>query len=117
MEKNRRSTDRNKPTADLKGKFILYAGSNAYDVYLVRDVSPFGIGVKISEMLVMNTRIRLSYVENSNSYEVRGNVVWSSADGTADDGTKLYATGVLFTPMDTSINIEFYNLLMGYNPD
>lgn len=119
MSKNKRSVERETPTANLPGKFSLHAGSNVFDVRLVRDASPFGIGLKITEQIDKNTRIRLCYKYNDISYEAHGMVIWSSLDkdmsSTADE--TLYRVGIQFNPEETSTNVDFYNMLMGQQPD
>ncbi len=111
----KRKAEREIPLKDLKGDFTLHAGESVYDVTIegieIRDVSPFGIGIKIKDKVDKDSKITLCYKHNDIELAVCGAVVWVSDESDEKD---FYKAGISLSPEDVSTNMKFYKLLMGY---
>ena len=112
--KEHRKSERVIPAQQPKGRLSLYVDDRCYEVKEVRDVSPFGIGVRVEANLGKDAEVRLSYQSGDETLQVFGVIAWGSqveekVSGKYVEG--LYRTGICLRPEDVEANLSFYKLI------
>jgi len=114
-----RQAERYEPFQSRKGKLsLLVEGqSEAHNVLILRDISPFGVGVEANLLIERGKRIHLTYEEADLSLVVVGTIVWyhKPAEVGSAGVTQLgqYHLGVQLCPANIEDNIHFFRYLSG----
>ena len=114
-----RQADRYESIQSQKGKLSLFVEgqTEAHRVLILRDISPFGVGVEADLLIEPGKRIHLTYEEADLSLAVVGTIAWHSKPARAcgADATKLkqYHLGVEFCPANIKKNVHFFRHLSG----
>ncbi|MFC1602849.1 PilZ domain-containing protein [Pseudomonadota bacterium] len=113
-----RQADRYEPFQSRKGKLslVVEGQTQAHDVQILRDISPFGLGVEASLLIEAGKRIHLTYEEADLSLAVVGTVAWHRKPaGVTADASRLeqYHLGVELCPANIAKNVHFFRYLSG----
>lgn len=114
-EKDQRRSERVIPARQPSGQLSLYVDGECFDIKEVRDVSPFGIGVRTDADLGKATEVRLHYQHGDEAFEVFGVIAWGSqveADKGEENTENLYRIGVCLRPEDAEANLNFYRAMV-----
>jgi len=116
LTNERRRDERVTPPQQPRQKLYLCVDDQFYDVQLVWDVSPFGVGLQIDRALVKDTVIRLMYEYDSLDLQAQGTVIWSHAlEDPADchDMPQAHRIGIALGPEDLEENLRFFQVMTG----
>ncbi len=111
MSHEKRRKRRDIPPKQPRGKFSLYFNSKYLDVYLIRDISPFGVGVKINEQIKPGEIIRLNYNYEDINIDLLGTIAWNKTIN--DNNAEKYLTGIDLDTKDMKLNVSFFQLMLG----
>ncbi len=104
MDKERRKEERVAVKKQPQGQFFLYIDDQCLDVQAVQDVSPFGVGLYVDNVINNGTDVRLKY--GSIDLEVYGSVAWSAL--VEGQGPRRYLLGICLKPQNGGGNIRFF---------
>jgi len=116
--KDQRRSERTIPAQQPKGTLTLSIEGKCFEIKEVRDVSPFGIGVRIDGDLSKGAEIQLRYQCEDDELEVYGVIAWGSLvneEASGENSEKLYRIGICLRPEDVEANLKFYRLISSLN--
>jgi len=113
-----RQAERHAPLESRQGKLTLSVEgqSGRHGISMLRDISPFGVGVESSLLVEKGKLIRLTYEERNLALEVVGTVAWNQRAGATDaDITNQvhHQMGIQLHPADIERNIHFFRYMAG----
>jgi len=112
LSSERRSSGRRAFELKSGSELFLYSNGHPVNILKVQDVSPFGIGLAITERLENGCRVSLSYQHEATAIEVHGTVVWSTL-GTAgsDNEATSFRVGIYFQEDESALNVTLFNAI------
>jgi hypothetical protein len=102
-----------------QGKLQLYTKFQCLDVVEIRDVSPFGIGLRLNVAIDDDAPIRLMYAGENMQIDVAGTVVWKTPVRLPEPNPFAgYGcwVGIFLHPDNLDANFELYRALKGETP-
>lgn len=112
-----RQFDRVRPREGIESEvtFRLEAGGREYRGVQVTDVSHFGAGLRMAEVLENGAAARLVMQIDNETHAVAGNIRWCRREAQSGaDHAPLYLVGLSFNPNDMSSNMMFFAVLSRY---
>ncbi|MBI3777749.1 MAG: PilZ domain-containing protein [Gammaproteobacteria bacterium] len=98
-----------------KSKLRLYTNYRCLDVVEIRDVSPFGVGLRLNVVIDDGARVHLRYAHKGVQIEVMGTVVWKKAVKLPEPNPHAaYGcwVGIFLRPNSLDANFALYQALM-----
>jgi len=113
-----RQAERFAPLQGRTGRISLSIEGQAeiYGILVLRDLSPFGVGIELSQSVETGRQIRLTYEESNLALEVVGTVAWQKQAKPSDSdrpNQKQYQLGIALCPANIAKNINFFRYMAG----
>ena len=111
----RRAAAREVPPRRPKGRLRLHADYQDFDVVEIRDVSPFGLGLRLDVVIDDDAPVRIEYVDENLRITLSGTVVWKKPVRLPEPNRfAAYGcwVGIFLHPHDLDANFALYRALM-----
>jgi hypothetical protein len=109
-----RQAERYAPLQSRTGRFSLTIKGepDTHEILLLRNISPFGVGLESTQLVESGKCIRLRYEEADLTLEVMGTVTWNKTK-TAMSDQKCYQLGISLCPTEMTKNVHFFRYMVG----
>jgi len=112
MQNERRSGDRYCFNLELQpqGELILVVGERTFEVWKLLDISPFGTGLSINELVGPGSDVMLQYRCEEDEIKVFGTVTWSGSENSQEEGAG-FRIGIQFNRVEMPMNVTLFKRL------
>jgi len=112
MKNKRRNGDRYCFNFELQseGELLLLVGEKTIEVWKLLDISPFGAGLSIDQLIDKGSLVALQYRHREDDIKVLGTVAWSGAENSKEEGAG-FRLGIDFHPDHIASNVALFKVI------
>ncbi len=112
MRNKRRNGDRYCFNFELQpeGELLLLVGEKTFEVWKLLDISPFGVGLSIDQLIDKGSLVTLQYRHREDDIKVVGTVAWSGSENSREEGAG-FRLGVDFQPDKIASNVALFKVI------